>query len=71
MKDLDRRFGNIAMEKGFVTIEQLVHAITIQVMEEVEKGIRKLIGNILNEQGQISEAQMEEVLKELMKDPRD
>lgn len=66
LKDLDRRFGNIAMAKGFVTIEQLVGAITVQVMEEMESGVRKLIGHILHERGQITETQLEEVLKELM-----
>jgi hypothetical protein len=63
--DLDRRFGNIAMEKGFVTIDQLIRAITIQVMEEMETGVRKLIGQILHERSQITKNQLEEVLNEL------
>lgn len=69
-KDLDRRFGNIAMEKGFVTIDHLIKAITIQVMEEMATGVRKLIGQILYERGQITENQLEEVLKELKIAPK-
>jgi len=64
--DLDRRFGNIAVQKGFITSEQLIEAITVQVSENVEKDQHRLIGTILREMGYVSIDQIDEVLKEMM-----
>ena len=48
---LEKRFGTIAVEKGFITIDQLVEAMDIQVMDNVEKGEHRPIGRILLAQG--------------------
>ena len=71
LRDHDRRFGNIAIEKGIVTIEQLLKAITIQVREEAETGKRKLISTILNEQGELAEEPAKEIFKEMVLIPAD
>ncbi len=58
----EKRFGVIAVEKGFVTIEQVAEAIKVQIIEDMGKGIHRLIGAILLDQGLISTTQLHEVL---------
>ena len=65
MPQFQKRFGLIAVEKGFITADQLVDAFKVQVMEEIEKGKHRLIGAILYEQGLISMAQIDEVVEDL------
>lgn len=60
---LERRFGAVAVEKGFATAEQVVEAMKIQILEEIEKGEHRLIGRILVEKGFMSSSQIIEVLK--------
>ena len=38
MSQFQKRFGFIAVEKGFITSDQLVEAFRVQVTEEIEKG---------------------------------
>lgn len=64
---LDRRFGVSAVRMGFVTAEQVVEALRIQVMEDVEKGKHRLVGLILLEQGLITLSQIERVLASIGK----
>ena len=61
----EERFGNIAIAKGFITPEDLLTALKIQVQEETEKKKHRLIGQILLEQGVISGKQIQQVLAEL------
>ena len=61
----EERFGNIAIAKGFITTEDLLNALRIQVQEETEKKKHSLIGQILLEQGVISGEQIQQVLAEL------
>lgn len=61
----EERFGNIAIAKGFITPEDLLNALKIQVQEETEKKKHSLIGQILLEQGVISGEQIQQVLAEL------
>ena len=65
MPQFQKRFGFVAVEKGFITSDQLVEAFKIQVMEEIEKGKHRLIGVILFELGHITMAQIDEVLDSL------
>ncbi len=53
------------MEKGFVTIEQVAEAMKVQIIEDMGKGIHRLIGAILLDQGLISTTQLNEVLNVL------
>jgi len=60
-----KRFGTIAVERGFVTIEQLAEALKTQVMEELEQGKHRLIGTILHDKGFMTFSQLQEVLESL------
>jgi hypothetical protein len=60
---LERRFGIVAVEKGFVSPEQLQEALEIQVTENIEKKKHRFIGTILVDQGYMKHSQISEVLK--------
>jgi hypothetical protein len=59
------RFGTIAVEKGFITKDQLVEALSVQARENVENGSHRLIGQILLDCGLMTQAQIDEVLEML------
>lgn len=59
---LEKRFGLIAVEKGYVEPEHLIDALKTQVVEDMEKGEHRLIGRILLEQGLLSTAQIDNIL---------
>jgi hypothetical protein len=63
----ERRFGDVAISKGFITLEQLIDAMTIQVKDEATKASHRLIGEILVEMGTLSISQVEEVLDGMRK----
>ena len=63
IENLERRFGNVAVAKGYITPEQLVEAMTIQIREEVERSLRRLLGTILFELGYITIDQIDDVLR--------
>jgi hypothetical protein len=65
----ERRFGVTAVKKGFITSEQLVEALAIQVAEDISIGDHDLIGKILFEQGLITSAQIDEALNSMVKVP--
>jgi hypothetical protein len=58
-----KRFGTIAVEKGFITEDQLFLALKIQAKENLEKEKHRLLGQILIEQGLLSISQVEEILE--------
>ena len=58
----DRRFGTVAVERGFVTLDQVLNAMNIQIREDIEKGEHRLIGMILVEMGAMKASQVKEVL---------
>ncbi|MFC1811473.1 hypothetical protein ACFL03_02150 [Thermodesulfobacteriota bacterium] len=62
----EKRFGVIAAEKGFITADELVNALTIQVQEDIEMGYHRLIGKIFVDQGIMSGKQVSELLKEIL-----
>jgi hypothetical protein len=62
---LEKRFGIIAIEKGYITPEELVDALRTQVQEDIDYGCHRLIGEILLAHDNIIPAQIEEVLKVL------
>jgi len=66
IKELDQRFGSIAVKKGFITSEQLIEALSIQATENVEKDTHRIIGAILREKTYISIEQLNEILNEMM-----
>ena len=62
LKEHEKRFGMIAVGKGFITLKQLVKAMEIQVKEDIEKGEHRLIGQILIGMKAMDTAQVMEVL---------
>jgi hypothetical protein len=62
---LDKRFGIVAVENGFITSEQLIEAMQIQVYEDLEGSKHRLIGEILHEKEYITAIQIDEVLKSM------
>ncbi len=59
---LEKRFGIIAVENGFITAEQLIDALRVQILEDVENGKHRLIGRILLEQRVMLLDQIDKVL---------
>ena len=53
IKKYEKRFGTLAVEKGFITVEQLLKAISTQVLEDLATYTHRPIGAILLEQGSI------------------
>ena len=62
-EQLERRFGIVAVEKGFVSPEQIREALEIQVTENVEKKKHRFIGTILVDEGYMNHSQISDVLK--------
>ncbi len=67
IEHLEKRFGVIAVKKGFITSDQLVEALAVQVAEDISTGDHDLIGKILFEQGIITMEQIDDVLKTMDK----
>jgi len=63
----DKRFGLIAVEKGFVTKEHLFEALKIQVDEDLSGRPHSLIGHILIRFGYLTIDQAEEILAVMRK----
>ena len=62
---LDKRFGAIAIKKGFITLEQLLDAMKVQIVEDLEDVEHRLVGQILWERGYITTEQIKEVLESM------
>lgn len=62
-KYIQKRFGVIAIEKGFITEEQLVKALAVQARENISEGKHRRLGQILMDQDLLTVDQIDEVLK--------
>ncbi len=62
----EKRYGNIAIEKGFITQQQLIDALNIQITGEIKDGKHRLIGQILLKMNHMTLEQIEEVLADLI-----
>ena len=60
--DRDRPFDTVAVEMGFVTLDQVLNAMNIQVREDIENGEHRLLGTILVEMNVMKVSQIKEVL---------
>lgn len=58
----EKQFGIIAIEKGFITADNLIETLKIQVEEEINYKTHRLIGEILLDRGYINPAQIQDVL---------
>ena len=68
VEKLDKRFGVTAVEKGFITSEQLVEAMKLQITEDLEPVGHRLLGEILLDEGHITAEQINEVLETMEKE---
>ncbi|MGQ9591317.1 MAG: hypothetical protein ACUVYA_13610 [Planctomycetota bacterium] len=62
VNDRYKLFGEVALEKRFVTAEQLYQALTLQARAKVEGKPEKLLGQVLLELGYLTEAQIRDIL---------
>jgi hypothetical protein len=77
-RDIDRelsrkycpRFAQIAVEKGFVTPEQVKEALAEQIDDNLANRPHRLIGRIMLEKGWMTPSQIEIVLNELFRKDR-
>jgi hypothetical protein len=66
----EKRFGIIAVEKGFITADDLVKGLTVQVKEDLCRVRHRLLGEIFFETGVMTDRQVEEVVSHIFrKDP--
>jgi hypothetical protein len=65
MEKLKNRFGTIAINKGYITKDQLIRALTIQANENIEEGKHRQLGQILLGEGFLSAEQVDDVLDTL------
>ncbi len=61
------RFGHIAVEKGFVSLEQVKEALSEQLDDNVANRPHRLLGQILLGHGWMDPEQVETVLNELFR----
>ena len=59
----EKRFGLLAIEKGFISSEELMRAQAIQAREDIENNRYRLMGEIMFYQDIMSAGQIEEVVK--------
>jgi predicted RNA-binding Zn-ribbon protein involved in translation (DUF1610 family) len=59
-----KRFGYSAIRKGFVTEDQFVEAMRIQISIEQKQGAAPLIGEIMVKQGLISDEQVKDIVRD-------
>lgn len=62
-KNYQKRFGTIAVDKGYINKDQLILALEKQAKENVMEGKHRLLGQILVEEGLITTTQVEEILE--------
>ena len=62
-KHYQKRFGTIAVDKGYINQGQLIKALEIQAKENVLDGKHRLLGQIFVEEGLLTNTQVEEVLE--------
>jgi hypothetical protein len=62
MEHYEKRFGMIAIDKGYITAEDLVKGLTIQVGEDIRKIPHRFLGEIFFDMGLMTDQQVDEVL---------
>lgn len=60
---LTKRFGMVAIEKRFITKDQFVEAMAVQIENELGGIQPKNLGTILNAMGYMTHDQIQEVVK--------
>ena len=62
-KQYHKRFGTIAVDKGYISENQLIEALKLQAEENVKEGKHRLLGQIFLDEGLLTEAQVDEILE--------
>ncbi len=62
IEKLEKRFGVTAVKKGFISPDQLIEALAIQVAEDISTGDHDLVGKILFEQGILTMEKIDAIL---------
>jgi hypothetical protein len=62
LKPSEKRFGEIAVDKGFATKDQINIALEIQAEEDSLEGQHRPLGRILHNLGYLNVSQIEEIL---------
>ena len=65
VKKFDKRFGMIAIKKGYIAFNQAYEALVTQVTEELDSTKRRPIGKILHEKGHMTPTQIDGVLSSM------
>ena len=63
----EKRFGIISIEKGFITADDLVKGLTIQVGEDLRHMRHRLLGEIFFDMGLMTDRQVEEVVSHIFR----
>jgi len=71
LDDFTHRFGTLAVELGFVTIEQVLGVISEQVTENHYRKLQKKIGRLMIEKGLMSSTQVDAVLDKLAEENKE
>lgn len=66
IEQYEKRFGIIAIEKGYITRNDLVEALNIQVNEDIKYGAHRLVGEIFLDQDSMTVNQIEEVVQAVL-----
>ena len=61
-KHFNKRFGIIAVDKGYINEDQLIKAMKIQAKENVMEGKHRLLGQVLIEEEILTTEQVDEIL---------
>jgi len=64
---VEDRFGTISVKKGFVTKEQVLEAMKVQMERNLDGLEHRLIGSILYSMGYITLPQIDEVAEDVKK----
>lgn len=62
VKEVEKRFGEIAIEKGFITEGQLEEATKVQMDQDADGLEHRLIGSILYSLGYMTIQQVNEII---------
>ena len=62
-KKMKKRFGALALNEGFVNVEQIIEALSIQLKENIETKKNRPIGEILVQLGYINTKELKELLE--------
>ncbi len=62
-KHYQKRFGTIAVDKGYISEDQLIQALEMQAKENVTEGKHRLLGQIFVDEGLLTNEQVDEILE--------